>query len=236
MPPSPSARQLLNQIYDMYAVIRLGCSDVCRECAALSFWKKSGVDARIGPVPIYHVGDNYAQTEKKIVFVGSVGYGWKNLIPQNEMCYGTLSLDDRKVIMDKMAEAQEYLYYHACTISIYRALKEISIRLYGNVNGFDNIAFLNLVHCNDGNTRNNLPIAIKHFCCGCQVGYYPFKRTLDILKPDIVVSMCNKKDEWILKQSCIAGGTCAIGPFAGHPSRKPVAQYAQTLLDFIHTH
>ena len=234
---SPSALHILNAIYDMYSDIHLGSSDACNACANLPFWKEGEGTARIGPVPIYHVGNTYAEAKKKIVFVASVGYGWykeesdKTHLPEQCMEYDKLSLSGRKTLIHKMREAQEY-QLEENKISIYKALNAVRT-LYGNELHFDNIALLNLFHCNDGGTPNRYPADAKGYCCHQKQGNYPFERTLKILNPDIFIGMCNKQDEWILKQEFIRENY--IGELFGHPSRKPISPYAQDIVDYIKT-
>lgn len=268
MPPSASARALLDEIYDMYAEKRLGSSEDCIKCADLPFWKDN-FDARIGPVPIYHVGNAYAEAKKKIVFAASVGYGWDSEFAAVKNCgtveewkdrleaarnsnpagiraawfqldYAALSGSERDKLINIMHDAQQSLYEDA-RISIYRALKEVCSRLYGKESGFENIALLNLIHCNDGGKdRSKLPAGIPGFCCNKQEAdnNYWFARTLAILKPDIVVTMCTTRDYWILRQPFIKEEPYgdAVGPFEGHPDlrgRMRFEQYIQMLLEFI---
>ena len=225
------------------------------QCASLPIWKDADNDVRIGPVPIYHVGNNYANAETKIVFVGSVGYGWKEELQTvlygtvgkgtPHMKYDQLSHSQRAKLIDIMYDAQEHLYFDDCTISIYKALKEVCRNFYGSEYGFENIAFLNIIHCNNGDSINDLGADVKRSCCNEQAKNYPFERTLAILKPHIVVAMCLKSEHWILQQSFMRKYT--VGPFeehceehckhlAGHPARKPLKSYSQMLLKFIREH
>lgn len=227
---------LFKEVYEMYANIGLGSSKICMECDTLPYWIKDNENLRIGPVPIYHIGNNYVEQYNKIVFVASVGYGWNKgyLFDDNTVDYSQLDENQQMRIINKMRERQEELY-NAQEISIYKAIALFCNQYYGDEHkGFENIALLNIINCNGGNTLNTIPADVKSYCAHEKYGFYPFQRTLSILNPTKIVGICCKKDAWILKQPMLEAMAAEIMCHPhGHPSRKKIPSYVKEIIKFV---
>lgn len=221
---------MYTKIYDMYASQSLGSNNVCSQCASNPWWNLDS-EGRIGPVPIYYIGKNYINQKIKIVFVGSAGYGWDDILPNRTIDYKTLSTDQRKYLIDKMEESHYWLLNKG-EISIYNVLRMFLSKYYGSKEDTSNICLTNLVRCNKGNTAYSFRAAIRYACAHQQSGLYITKREIDILKPNVIVGFCTKKDifyieedwkfDFPVKKICL-----------GHPSRKKTEDYVAKLIELI---
>jgi hypothetical protein len=64
----------LGDVYQMYIKDRRGEGSVCQHCRRES--SRKGLE-HIGPVPIFHVGENFAGSPHRLLILGSVAYGWE---------------------------------------------------------------------------------------------------------------------------------------------------------------
>jgi len=221
---------MYDKIYDMYANIGLGSCDVCQECSSNKWWDLESA-GRIGPVPIYYIGRDYVNQDKKIVFVGSAGYGWDEHLPKRTIDYKNLGKDQRSTLICKMEEAHDWLLNDDKQISIYRVLRKFLKKYYSNLDATSNICLTNIVHCNKGNISYSFPADIRFHCAHEQANLTVTKKEIEILRPDIIVGLCTTKDRyyidewqfsWPVKKVCY-----------GHPSRKNIEAYVDDILKQI---
>lgn len=232
MPISASASKLFSEVYDMYDEIAYGASEVCQKCSQLPYWHEGGRNNRIGPVPIYHIGNAYPEQTKKIVFVASVGYGWADHIGNEPLNYADLRSSERETMISKFRTAQNALYYEEQEISIYKAIKLFCEEYFGNAEGFENVALINIINCNRGDKPNTIPADVRRYCANEEEGFHAFQRVLAILRPTIIVGICCHKDEWLLDKALVKQLTPSIKYF-GHPSRKDLVSYVQDIVGYV---
>ena len=67
----------LGDVYQMYIKDRIGECSVCQHCRHES--SRKGLE-HIGPVPIFHVGENFASSPHRLLILGSVAYGWDDIL------------------------------------------------------------------------------------------------------------------------------------------------------------
>lgn len=65
------------KIYDYYINNEIGHNELCKKCKNLSETK--GKSLINGPIPIFHIGKEYHKSKTKLLFLGTVAYGWEGL-------------------------------------------------------------------------------------------------------------------------------------------------------------
>jgi hypothetical protein len=245
---SNSAMMLLDEVYDMYAAIHLGTSIACSECSQYNKWKD-----RVGPCPIFHIGNDYGQKGDKIVFVASQPYGLdgedgkggglSSVIGTKNPDYSDQKLP-RQDIIDWMEIGVQNTNYEKRN-SIYEPIADICKDKNPDSpdDFFEEIAILNLFPCyNRGTTDYNINAEIRR-CCNRpeekKTGNDLFYRTLKILEPHKIAMIGCQEDEWIVEQVCSRLNTVKFSLF-GHVSGLPwrndkitYPTYLQRILDFI---
>jgi hypothetical protein len=71
--------ELSKKLYNHYIENEIGYNDVCKRCK--SYNESKGRIIKNGPVPIFHIGDLFKESEIRILFLGTVASGWEGEIP-----------------------------------------------------------------------------------------------------------------------------------------------------------
>lgn len=140
----------LEKIFEFYNEIELGRNSICNKCIRLNTKNNTNLSK---PISIWKVGENYKTDKHKILFVGKVARGLKTETEENE-----LFIDSSKLGNDFLInKSWPYWSY----------TRDIIKNVYGNIEiGKENIAFSNLIKCNDSMTTDNTTCYTKTFCIG----------------------------------------------------------------------
>lgn len=155
----------MDAIFQMYSDISIGNNKICKECIRGAIGQPLSK-----PVSLWQVGDKFADDLHKVLFVGKTARG----NPGIEHNYGFL--DARKVGRDLFLQSDWHYWSYT---------KEMVRRLYGSATeGWQHIAFTNLVKCNNSSNSDNTPPERKHNCLN-RLGV--FQREVEILSPKRIV-------------------------------------------------
>lgn len=156
------------EIFNMYEEINIGKSEICRQCRSTTY-------DLCKPVSIWQVGDNYYDSQYRLLFVGKVARGEPGK-QYNDFMDSTERAD---VLYNKKGWA--YWNY----------TKAIASALYGE-NSWEKVAFTNMVKCNNSTTVDKTNEFTKNCCL------HIVKKEIDILKPKhIIFYTKNAYDEQI---------------------------------------
>lgn len=174
-------KEVLDKIYQMYIDEKFGYNEICMQC-------KKKVDLENGPVPIFHVGEKYRGSEKRIVFIGMVAYGWNSI--SEIFDHNQIGIDKTQSYIENRIRE---LYFGEKEYSRYYSfINEVCTEIFGGTqNGFDHIAITNFVHCNTGEVKDTLPQSVRNYCAqykeGEPAGF--IHKELEILDPTHIVVM-----------------------------------------------
>lgn len=180
-------KEVLDKIYQMYIDEKFGYNEICLQC-------KSKVDFENGPVPIFHVGEKYRSSDKRIVFIGLVAYGWNGTMPDQDKIWDEIFANNQARIDKTQSDIENRvseLYFGENDYSRYYSfINEACTEIFGGIqNGFDNIAITNFVHCNTGEVKHSLPQSVINSCAQYKesgsAGYV--HKELEILDPTHIV-------------------------------------------------
>ncbi len=173
----------------MYAEEKINDNSNCFAC------KKSAIASNKelvnGPIPIFHIGKNFNIQTKKLLIIGLVAYGWKDIFPDFEKIWHLIRNRDKEIhsIQNKIENRVEQLFTIG-GIKYYDYLNYALKQVYGySKTGFDSIALSNLVHCNnnlDEDTTDSLPQSVREYCIGSDKLGLIYKE-INILKPTHVL-------------------------------------------------
>jgi hypothetical protein len=128
---------------------------VCKECKAYN--EKRGRVLKNGPIPIFHIGDQYQKSEIRVLFLGTVAYGWDEKEPY-------IFIEDKVTRENNVEKTIEDIESRISVLFSERKMKfftYIEDCLKGNknfgINSLNKIALSNLIKCNMGSdkVRNN---------------------------------------------------------------------------------
>ncbi len=69
--------ELSRKLYAHYIDNEIGYNEICKRCK--SFSGSKGHVLKNGPIPIFHIGDMYNESKIRLLFLGTVAYGWNDL-------------------------------------------------------------------------------------------------------------------------------------------------------------
>jgi hypothetical protein len=165
----------------MYISEKVGFGEVCKSCKKLS----EDSNEHIGPVPIYHIGNAYENDALKILFIGSVAYGWDDILENRFLSEPEQS--------EQIMEDIERRFYEIIFKESYRytdTIKAIITKIFGSVEtGYSRIAITNVIHCNAGNIRGGAKTHMKYHCGHSAKNFMLTKREIEILKPRNIISL-----------------------------------------------
>lgn len=157
------------EIFDIYDKINIGKSENCQKC------RSQNNDLSL-PVSIWQVGDEYYDSEYKILFVGKVARG----TPGEK--YGAF--------MDATRRADEL--YQNVGWAYWNYTKAIANSLYVR-NAWEQIAFTNMVKCNSSDTIDTTTDFMRSCCLPI------LKEEIKMLKPKNIVFYAKGYDVQIEK-------------------------------------
>ena len=91
--------QLLNEIYQMYRNVEFGFNSLCMDCKNEA--KSKGIELVNGPVPLYHIGKDYLDANKKVLIIGKVAYGWNDICEDQRSFWNNLFETWKKILNSK---------------------------------------------------------------------------------------------------------------------------------------
>lgn len=146
-------------LFKMYEDIHLGSSTVCMECHE----KTTSLSS---PISFWFVGSNYGHETGRVLFVGKNARGEPGEKRNNYY-------DSRNVAKELWDKSWPYWSY----------IRNITEEIYGE-NGADNIAYTNIIKCNNSGTIDNTSELIKDNCIRkMQV----LKKEIELLKPRKII-------------------------------------------------
>jgi hypothetical protein len=155
----------MDAIFQMYSDIAIGKNEICADCI------RKAIGAPLSkPISFWTVGNKFTDDPFKVLFVGKTARG------NPGVDHGKGYLDARTVGTDLFfSSAWHYWSY----------TNEIVRRLYkSEAEGWQRIAFTNLVKCNNSSASDNTPPERMHNCLS-RLGV--FRREVEILKPKRIV-------------------------------------------------
>ncbi len=165
-------------IFDLYNGMNLGNCDICKEC------KSANNYGLFNPVSIWTIGENFHNSNDKILFVGKTARGGDEDI-------GPLinnSFIDATDFGDEALDSISWPYYSYT--------KEIIKRYFGTYEeGKKNIAFTNLIKCNNGTTQDTTIWETKLNCLD-KLGVV--WKEIEILRPKRIVFYSHKDYDYFI--------------------------------------
>lgn len=138
---------MINKVFDMYREIELGNNDTCLRCKKFHERKNCGL---YKPASLWNAGEKFENDQYKVMFVGKPARG----LPGIETKDGFL--DCREVGSELYAQ-KGWAYWNYT--------KEIARRVYGSAEeGWDRIAFTNIIKCNNSNNVDSATYEMKQYC------------------------------------------------------------------------
>ncbi len=180
-------KYLLDHIFDMYRSQKFGYNELCLKCKGHS--RNKGYPLTFGPVPIFHVGKNYSKQAQKILIVGKVAYGWGDIFPDFHNVWHNFFDNNGnhiELIQDKVEGTIEKLFFNQAenkNTKYFTFLRYAFKEIMGNAkDAFDAISISNVVHCNDGNTKDLLRQKVRDYC-GSKIKNGFIHKEIEILRP-----------------------------------------------------
>jgi len=157
-------------IFEMYKELNLGNCVTCKECRLANINRPL-----YEPVSIWTIGENFSNSKDKILFIGKTARGGDESI-------GTF-------IDNSFYDATEFgtnsLALDGYSSPYYSYTNEIIKRYFGTFEeGKKNIAFTNLVKCNNGTTKDSTIWTTKILCLDKMKVVW---KELEILKPQRII-------------------------------------------------
>jgi len=197
--------ELSIKVYDYYINNEMGNNDVCKACRNLS--EKKGHTLVNGPIPIFHIGKEYKKSKTKLLFLGTVAYGWKGEL--NDMFFKAdkNTRQNKKLdTIDKVEERIEDLFFARNERMLYFTyLRESSKFIFAD-DGYSKIAISNLLKCNSGAIRNHYPQKAFDYCIKADTGYTGnLISDLEILAPTHIVLLSSDRRKYARYVEIIKG-------------------------------
>ena len=168
------------QIFDIYKDINLGNCEICKEC------KTANNNKLYYPVSIWTIGENFQNSNDKILFVGKTARG-------GEEDLGPLINDS---FIDATDFGEEALDGYSWPY--YSYTNEIIRRYFGTYEeGKKNIAFTNLVKCNNGTTQDTTIWETKLNCLD-KLGVV--WKEIEILRPKRIIFYSYKNYDFFIEK------------------------------------
>jgi hypothetical protein len=151
----------INEVRQMYRGIKLLKNPVCRECNPKNK----------NPMSIWHVGCKFPRDKYKILFVGKTGRGYWGKPNKSGYVFAT------RTDVDNRFFESEYPYWSYT--------RDIVSNVYGSPeNGWDRIAFTNIIKCTDTLTVDQTGTSVKN---NCILNLGVIQKEIEVLKPKNVI-------------------------------------------------
>ncbi|MBD5094842.1 MAG: hypothetical protein HDT26_11290 [Subdoligranulum sp.] len=152
-------------VFDMYKSYRLGVGEKCDIC-------RKETPGLCKPISIWHVGDQYAMSEHRVLFVGKAARG---SIQQDADCING--------VQDGTGVAEDL--YHAVGWPFWSYTRAIAEELYGEADAWEKISMTNMVKCNASETVDTTTESVKWNCAGY------LRKEIELLLPKNIVFYTN---------------------------------------------
>lgn len=199
--------ELLKKIYGMYVKDKIGTNEICLKCQNES--KGKGLK-HIGPIPIFHVGDQFESDDRKILFIGSVPYGWDEILDNNSLSDQSQSENLIETVEKRIKELFLEPKGLDKKIKLFGAIRAICKEIFDSVEeAYPRIAITNVIKCNAGNVRGGAPVHMKSFCANECHNLMVTKREIEILNPQNIISLAGTggnayvSSHWKINQEAI---------------------------------
>ena len=143
--------ELSKELYSHYINNEIGYSSECKKCKAYN--EKHGRILKNGPIPVFHIGDQYKESKIRVLFLGTVAYGWEGEIPN-------IFIEDKETRKNNVESTIDYIESRISDLFNERKMKFFTYieDCLKNTKGFENntlnkIALSNLIKCNMGNDK-----------------------------------------------------------------------------------
>jgi len=179
--------ELSSKVYDYYINNEVGHNDSCKKCKAFS--EQKGHPLHNGPIPIFHIGKEYQNSKVKLLFLGTVAYGWEGELNDLFFTANKQARENKKLeIIDIVERRIEELFFaRKERMKLFTYLRESSNLLFDD-NGYSKIAISNLLKCNSGAIRNHYPQRVFDYCIKSDFAGNLIS-DLELLKPTHIVLM-----------------------------------------------
>ena len=177
---------LTSKVFDYYIKNNVGQNENCKNCRELS--KRKGHHLINGPIPVFHIGKEYSISRIRLLFLGTVAYGWGKgelqdlFFDVNEEIRATNKLETIEFIEDRI---EKLFFALGNRMKFFTYLRESSINAFGD-EAYSKIAISNLLKCNSGEKRNHYLQKVFDFCVRPEYGGYLMK-DIELLDPTHIV-------------------------------------------------
>ena len=155
--------ELSVKVYDYYINNEIGHNELCEKCKNLS--ESKGHLLINGPIPIFHIGKDFQKSKTKLLFLGTVAYGWEEELNDKFFKADKQSRQKNKLEIIDVVETgiEEWFFGRKGKMSFFTYIRESSNLIFDN-NGYSKIAISNLLKCNSGAVRNHYPQKAFDYC------------------------------------------------------------------------
>ncbi len=145
--------ELSKEVFTHYINNEIGQNKTCKACRAYALQR--GRNVSNGPIPMFHIGSEYAGAQKKVLILGTVAYGWKeeltsSFFDANKQTRQENLGDTITVIEERI----DILYHETNGMRYFKFIKMCAEAIHGDSNAYSKIAISNLLKCNNGEVRN----------------------------------------------------------------------------------
>jgi len=158
-----------NEIFALYRELDLWSNPTCRDC-------RDSVDALVGPIAVWQVGRHFHEDDYRVLFAGKTARGEPCGEAVGDYVDGT-SWSDEVIANRNLAGAGRWAYWaytRAIIESVYGSLED----------GWESVAFTNLVKCNASRGIDLSPFVLKRNCLDTM---RVFRQEIETIKPKAVV-------------------------------------------------
>jgi len=220
-------KKLSDEIFKMYYAEKIGKNSLCIECRKNAIEKHK--ELTNGPVPIFHVGKNFENNDKKLLLIGRVAYGWKDEL--NPLWEKTFQENEKHLydIQTTVENRSKQLFSEGIT-KYFEFIKNTLTEIYGNIDtAFDNVALTNYVHCNTGSVSDNIPQIVRNYCSNKDLNGFIHKE-IEILKPTHILVLT--KDWKYLRYAFDKKWNVKAIKHPSSPGRSKI-EFKSDILDFL---
>jgi len=229
---------LLDKVYEMYIREMFGYNEKCLVCRNIA----NNYDKELinGPLPIFHIGKEFAKLEKRLFIVGMVAYNWSDIIPNPSQTWHKIfeNKENEKTILQDKIENRIYELITAPEVKFMYYLNYALTKIFESAeNGFNNIALSNFVHCNnnsEGETKDKIPQYVRNICADKIQNGFIFKE-IEIINPTHVLGLSND-EHYTRFMNGIDNNTWKFKAIT-HPSApgRSYEGFTNDILDFLNT-
>jgi len=179
--------ELLGKIYEMYSSNLFGQNQICTKCK--EYAQQKWFPLTNGPVPIFHIGNDFSKHDKNLLIVGKVAYGWDDYTDIWSDIFSD-NQDSIAYMKNMIEERVEELFYKGITV-YFSFLNQSLTEIFGNIDeAFNRIAITNFVHCNDGSVNDYLRQKNRYYCASKEANGFIHKE-IEILNPSHILVLTN---------------------------------------------